>query len=403
MASDSPIREPEHADRHATWMELFFDLVAVAGIGQLTHLLHHGPSPSDFALYAVAYLAFWMVWACVTLYGDIARDQTRIALMLAAMLGLGLMVAAVAGIPERHSTTFAAVYVVVRMVTDQVWGRGRVVVDWPTAQFGAGTLPWIVSLWVPEPWKYWLWAAGLAVDMWVMFAISGERMMAGAQEALDRRLRRSRRFEGREPPKLEALHADPAHLGERLGLFVIIVLGEGVIVVVDAVGGVAWTARVLALGLAAFVVLTGMWALTLNFGIIPRMMSGTDPAAALPSRHIMAQHCWLTGAIATVTAGLGLSLDHVGGHLTTGIGWVLGGGAAAYFLITGLGGAHSGAGWRWTIAWPIPCAALAVLLGALGPHLGALWLVWGLAALILWSVAWETHARGLWPRRRERR
>jgi hypothetical protein len=53
---------------------------------------------------------------------------------------------------------------------------------------------------VPEPWKYWLWAFGLAVDMWGMFAINGEQMMAEAQRRFDLRLRRSRRFEGVEAP-----------------------------------------------------------------------------------------------------------------------------------------------------------------------------------------------------------
>jgi low temperature requirement protein LtrA len=132
--------------RHATWMELFFDLVAVAGIGQLTHLLHRGPSLGDLALYLVLYLAFWMAWACITLYSNIARDHTRPPLMLSAMLGLGIMAAAVAGIPERHAIAFAAVYVVLRIGTSQVWGRGRIVVDWPVAQLSGGVLPWVISL-----------------------------------------------------------------------------------------------------------------------------------------------------------------------------------------------------------------------------------------------------------------
>ncbi len=30
----------ETAERHASWAELFFDLVAVAGVGVLAHVLH---------------------------------------------------------------------------------------------------------------------------------------------------------------------------------------------------------------------------------------------------------------------------------------------------------------------------------------------------------------------------
>ncbi|MEU8899070.1 low temperature requirement protein A [Nocardia sp. NPDC048505] len=400
MATDAPA-EPTHAhDRHASWMELFFDLVAVAGVGQLTHLLHHGPTLADFGLYVVLYLAFWMVWAVIMLYGNIARDHTRVPLMLAAMLGLGVLAAAVAGLPERHATAFAAVYVVLRVASGRLWGRGKVVVDWPTIELGAGVLPWVVSLWVPEPWKYWCWATGLAIDLLIMFFMSGDRLLAGLQEQFDRRLRRLRRvrdFDEALVPKLEAVHADPAHLGERLGLLVIIVLGEGVIVVIDAVGKSAWTFQILALGFAAFVILAALWALTLLYGgTVARLLGGAVPESVFARRHVMVMHCFLTGAIATVAAGLGLTIGHASGHLTTGIGWTLCGGAAAYFLINALVGLRSPTGWRWSVTWPVPCALGAVVLGVLAPHLGALGLVCAVAALILAPLVWEYRLdRGL--------
>lgn len=392
-------------ERHASWMELFFDLVAVAGIGQLTHLLHRGPSLGDFGLYVVLYLAFWMVWACITLYGNIARDHTRVWLMMAAMLGLGLMVA---GLPERHATTFAAVYVIVRMGSAQVFGRGRVVVDWPTAQLSIGVTPWVISLWVGEPAKYWWWAAGLAIDLWAMFAVSGEKMFANIRREYDRRMRKlasAPGFDSGRVPELVALHADPAHLGERLGLYVIIVLGEGVITVVDEVGGVKWNVTVLSLGFAAFVILAGLWALTLLYGTIPRLT--TAPELSEPWQHIMLGHCAVTGALATLAAGLGLAIDHAGSHLTTGIGWALCGGAAAYFATVAITGARSGSGLRGTLAWPIPCALLSILLGAFAAHLTALPLICALAALVVWSLLWETWKAGKWrtgsgPRRRIR-
>ncbi|MFJ4652141.1 low temperature requirement protein A [Nocardia sp. NPDC088792] len=399
-------------ERHASWMELFFDLVAVAGIGQLTHLLHRGPSLGDFGLYVVLYLAFWMVWACITMYGNIARDHTRVWLMMAAMLGLGLMVAAVAGLPDRHATTFAAVYVIVRMGSAQVWGRGRVVVDWPTAQLSIGVTPWVVSLWVAEPAKYWWWAAGLVIDLWAMFAVSGEKMFATIRREYDRRLRKMAAapgFDGDRMPELVALHADPAHLGERLGLYVIIVLGEGVITVVDEVGGVKWNVTVLSLGFAAFVILAGLWALTLLYGTIPRLT--TAPELSEPWQHIMLGHCAVTGALATLAAGLGLAIDHAGTHLTTGIGWALCGGAAAYFTTVAITGARSGSGRRGMLAWPIPCAIVSILLGAFAAHLTALPLICAIAVLVVWSLLWETWKAGKWrtgsgparPRRRRRR
>ncbi len=399
VATDTPSDDTLRHDRRATWIELFFDLVAVAGIGQLTHVLHHGPSLGDFALYVLLYLAFWLAWASVTLYGDIAYDHIRLPLMLAAMLGVGLMAAAVPGMPARHATTFAAVYVIVRVVLSQVWGRGRIVVDWPIAQLGAGVTPWIISLWVPEPWKFWLWALGLTIDTWGMFAINGDRMMTRMQHELDRRLGRSPRFEGRELPKITALHVDSEHLGERLGLYVIIVLGEGVIALITALGDTGWGARVLALGFGGFTILAGLWALTLNFGPVLRLLTGDVSPTLVPGPHRMAMHCWLTGAIATIAAGLGLCLAHPRGHLPAGVGWALCGGTAAYFLVTAVTGARSGLGWRWALRWPLPAAVIAVILGALGPHLGPIWLVYGIVALIAGALMVETRAAGLWHRR----
>ncbi|MFE3059007.1 low temperature requirement protein A [Nocardia sp. NPDC059239] len=396
----------ETHERHASWMELFFDLVAVAGIGQLTHLLHRGPTLGDFGLYVVLYLAFWMVWACITLYGNIARDQARVVLMLAAMLGLGLMAAAVPGIPDRHATTFAAVYVLVRLGSEHLWGRGKIVVDWPTVQLTIGVYPWIISLWVGEPAKYWLWAAGLALDLWIMFAVSGEQMLAEARKRLRARLKRaerSPRFDPDRVTEMEAVHADPAHLGERLGLFVIIVLGEGVIGIITALGGQLWTAAVLGLAFAAFVILAGLWALTLLFGFVPRLMTESVAAADEPWQRIMLTHCGITGGLATLAAGLGLAMNHPHGHLSTGVGWALCGGAACYFAVVGLSGVRSGAGWRWTLAWPLPCTLLAVLLGLFASHLTALPLVCAVAVLVLWPLLWETwtsrgHGVGVMPR-----
>lgn len=386
-------------------MELFFDLVAVAGIGQLTHLLHRGPSWGDFGLYLVCSLAFWMVWASITMYSNIARDRTRVPLMLAAMLGLGVMAAAVAGLPERHATAFAAVYVIVRMGSAQIWGHGKIVVDWPAVQLGVGVLPWIVSLWVGEPGKYWLWALGLVIDLWVMFTVTGDRMLEGARNRFDQRLKSLQRGRGRghgreidlsRIPEIEAVHADPGHLGERLGLYVIIVLGEGVIAVIGAVGAVKWNVTVLGLGFASFVILAGLWALTLLYGFIPRMMTEAVSASQVPWQRVMLTHGGLTVAIATLAGGLGLTIDHASGHLTSGIAWTLSGGAAAYFLIAAISGVRAGAGWRWTLKWPLPCAALAIPLGAAGAHIGALPLVCGLAALVLWSLLWESWAAGKW-------
>lgn len=129
------------AERHAGWNELFFDLVVVAGAGQLAHLLHDGPHPADLALFGVLYLAFWTTWAGFAVYGDIAASATRVSTLLVAMLGMAVMAASVHAVLTHHAVTFVVAYVALRWQAGRVWQRGSIVVDWPLAQFGAGRCP----------------------------------------------------------------------------------------------------------------------------------------------------------------------------------------------------------------------------------------------------------------------
>ncbi|MFE1591628.1 low temperature requirement protein A [Nocardia sp. NPDC058705] len=384
---------PAHSteERRASWTELFFDLVAVAGIGQLTHLLHRGPSLREFGLYVVLYLAFWVVWACVTVYSNVAGEQARTTMVFGCMFGLCVMMAAVGGAPDEHMNVFAAIYLLVRVASSMAWRRGQIVVDWPIAQIGAGTVPWLVSLWVPAPWKFVLWAVGLAIDLWIMFAVDSERMMVDAERKVRARLRRGPGRKSREvtPPKLQALRADAPHLGERLGQYLIIVLGEGVISVIAAISVEEWTLSVCVIGAGAFLCLIAMWALTLRFGFVPRLMGEAGESVGLPYQRVMAVHCAISGAIATVAGGLGLVAAHPSGHLPVGLGWVLGGGLAAFFLVCGLGGVRS-AGARWLLRWPVPCLAVALVLGWAAPHIGGMWLVLGVMVTLAAAVVSET-------------
>ncbi|MEU0566779.1 low temperature requirement protein A [Nonomuraea sp. NPDC005983] len=82
-------------------------------------------------------------------------------------------------------------------------------------------------------------------------------------------------------PKAAVL--DPAHLGERLGLFVIIVLGEAVMQVVLASSGRDWDWP---LGL-----IVSLWWLTLRYGLsaVPEVHErGLRPRVALPAHFAMA-------------------------------------------------------------------------------------------------------------------
>ncbi|MFE4758790.1 low temperature requirement protein A [Streptomyces mirabilis] len=108
--SDVESAEADESERHATWLEPFFDLIAVAGVSQLAHLLHGEPGAKDFAYYAVLFCAFWMTWTCFTLYGNVADDRTRTHILLAGMFGRAVMAAAAQGVRgSQHMQAFAVV------------------------------------------------------------------------------------------------------------------------------------------------------------------------------------------------------------------------------------------------------------------------------------------------------
>ncbi|MCX5052395.1 MULTISPECIES: low temperature requirement protein A [unclassified Streptomyces] len=134
----------------ASWLELFFDLVAVAGVALIAHLLHGAPDLADVGLYALLFLAFWTAWVCFTLYAYVADEDTRARTVLAAMFGMAVMAAAVPGVHEgddQQARVFALAYILTRGLANRAWQhRRQILVDRPAAQMSLGVIPWIVSI-----------------------------------------------------------------------------------------------------------------------------------------------------------------------------------------------------------------------------------------------------------------
>ncbi|MFD1051035.1 low temperature requirement protein A, partial [Kibdelosporangium lantanae] len=104
--------ESSAVDRHASWLELFFDLVVVVAVNQLAHLLHgdahHGPGGLDIVTFVTLYLAIWLVWTSFTLYSNIMADRVRVRAMFIGMAGIAAMAAAVPHSMDGRANLFAA-------------------------------------------------------------------------------------------------------------------------------------------------------------------------------------------------------------------------------------------------------------------------------------------------------
>ncbi|MBN0039844.1 low temperature requirement protein A [Cellulosimicrobium cellulans] len=416
-AGTSPVGE----ERHASWLELFFDLVVVAGIGMLAHLLQEDHDGGGLALYVVAYTAFWLVWACFTTYGNVAGEGARPLPILAGMAALAVMVAAVPGIHDEHARAFAVAYVVGRLVAARPWRRTTVVVDLPAVQALTGVVPWIVSWWFDGQTRYTLWAVGLAIDLLLLLTLSGERLVDRAQERLDEvRERRGRgpgsrrdragrvpRREGHDvegrrrgggrdardlevPETVDAAASDVPHLGERLGLFVIIVLGEGLIQAIDAASAAEWDRTLLVAGAGAFTLLVGLWALTVRSGYAGVAL--LRPAGVRP-RSAWFLHLVTTGALATLAGALGGVLDRPARALDPAELALLVGAFAVHGLVSaGVHAALRDARTAVLVAVPVVVAGAVAWLA--GGTISAAGLVWVLSGALLVQLAVAGRPRG---------
>ncbi|WP_063774866.1 low temperature requirement protein A [Kitasatospora azatica] len=236
-------------DQHATWTELFFDLVVVAGVGQIAHVLHGAPSLADLALYTVLYCAFWIAWTGFTAYGNIRAEQARTSTILLGMLGMAVLAASVPGIRGTHATAFIITYVLLRWLAGRIWQRGTVVMDWPLAQLGGSTVLWIASLWTDPPLRYWLWALSIVLDFTALFAVSGQRLITRTLERVDK-ITKHRGTPPEAPARPDRLWPG-SHLTERLGLSAIIVVGEGIIQAISATAEMTWKPAVIATALGS--------------------------------------------------------------------------------------------------------------------------------------------------------
>jgi low temperature requirement protein LtrA len=382
MASE-PV--PATVERHATWKELFFDLVVVAGIGQLAHLLHEDTEPTTLGLYAVLYLAFWISWAGFAVYGNIAGDGAKTRVLLTAMLGLSVMAASVPGIHGPRAAAFVVAYVALRWYAGALVARGKVLLDWPLAQYGLGALPWLVSLWVDAPTRYWLWGAGIAIDLVLLLAASGERAMQGAEERLER-VKTSRRRGGPAAGlvSIEGTPVEQEHLAERLGLFVIIVLGEGLIQIIDAAAGSAdWDPATAVVALGAFALLASVWTAGLLHGTAGLPQLRTHVVAP---RIVMLLHALVTGSLAALAAALGVAVEHSHEELPVQYRALLCGAVAAYCALGVVTAVLVGKDRRWILTRGVPSVLVPVVLLFVWPDLHVGLLVWLLVAVIVWLV-----------------
>jgi low temperature requirement protein LtrA len=234
--------EEQHLHRKVSWLELFFDLIFVVIIAELSHNLAIDVSWVGAGKYILLFLPAWWVWIGATYYNERFETEgieNRLFTFLLILSVAGLAVFSHHALGET-SVGFALSYVFARSIVTVLWWRAGYHQPSfrPTAKrFVIGSsisiALFILSVFVPPPTRFIFWVIGLFIDINTpIFTLKHQAKL----------------------PKFSS-----SRLPERYGLFMIIVLGEAVVSVVQ--------------GLAAkehfdFAhAITGILGMTLTFGI----------------------------------------------------------------------------------------------------------------------------------------
>jgi len=222
----------DHGKR-VSWVELYFDLIFVFAVGQVAHAIVAEPVWMRVLQALGLFGALWWTWIgyAVTFnrYGDHAQVSHRLY-VLAGTVPCAIAATQSHHVFDGHPAGFALALAGARLVLAVGAGAARRV----GIGYAGSAVIFVVSVFVPQPWCYVLW--GLALAQEGGFLLLGERR--------DRvgRWRRSRGDSTQKarvamvramfaPPRDPSQAVDSAHLAERFGLFMIILLGELVITV----------------------------------------------------------------------------------------------------------------------------------------------------------------------------
>jgi low temperature requirement protein LtrA len=227
-------------EQNVTFVELFFDLVFVYSVTQVVGLLHHG----GLAAVLQAVLVFWMVWWAWTQFTwtlNIA-NTVHAGVEVGVLLATGVAFFMAIAVPDAfhgRGLWFATCYVLVRCI-----GLGiHTWVSWhdeanrqAVRGFALSSIPGMALAlaggWLGGSWIYICWGGVLAFDI-------GAAYLAETRGSW-------------------RLHVE--HFTERHGLFVIIALGETLIVAAGGVDHTDWTGVVLLdAGLAVGLACTLWW------------------------------------------------------------------------------------------------------------------------------------------------
>ncbi len=380
-ARKSILRPKRHGGEHhrVTFVELFFDLVFVFAVTQISHTMVTHLTPFGAAQAVLMLMAVWWVWiftSWVTNWVD--PDQPPVRLMLFVLMLAGLILST--SLPRAFGEAglaFAIAYVVMQV------GRSLFML-WATRQHHRANFLNFqrITAWLILSGLFWI-AGGMAEGniRFVLWLVALLIEFAGPSA-------------GFWTPGLGgSATADWAieggHMAERCGLFVIIALGESVLVTGATFATLEWTWVNLAAFASAFGGSVAMWWIYFNIGA--EKASHNISHAADPGRLARANytyiHILLVAGIIVCAVADELTLAHPLGHADAAAAAAIVGGPAIYLVGNLL--------FKWSVYGRPPLSHMVglALLGLtipLGTSIAPLALGAAATAILITVAVWES-------------
>ena len=251
-------------DRTVSFLELFYDLVYVVVIAAAASVLAHDITWRTTAEFAVAFGLIWLAWVNGTLYHDLhGHDDIRTRTYTFAQMLLVVLLAVFVGDGPEGGQSFALVYAAFFALLTWLWYTVRRQDDEryraTTARYLMAnitfTLVMFGSAFLEADAQLAVWA--LLLVGWLVGNLVLGRSMTTITE--------------------ERLFVSDSFV-ERFGLFIIIVLGEVVVGVVDGLSNAERNVETIATGLVALIIGFGFW--WNYFDLTGRRLPREDPGGA---------------------------------------------------------------------------------------------------------------------------
>lgn len=295
-----------HQHHRVTYVELFFDLVFVFAITQISHTLLAHFTPLGVLQTTILFLAVWWVWiytSWITNWLDPERTPIRVMLFVLMILGL-LLSTSIPKAFESRGLAFALAFVAMQV------GRSAFTY-WsiPKSEPGLRMNLLRITLWLACSGVFWI-AGGLAEEqarllLWIA---------AVAIEYCGPAMRF--RFPGLGATPLADWEVEGGHMAERCALFIIIALGESIVVTGATFAEAAWTAPTIMGFIVALIGAIAMWWVYFHIGAEAgaEHISHSDETGKLARLAYTYLHLPIVAGIVVSAVGDELLLAHPAGH-----------------------------------------------------------------------------------------